>query len=230
MMNPMLKKIKGKLVVSCQAEGDSPFNNPEGVVGFAISAAMGGAAAIRSEGVKKTRRIVESVDIPVIGLKKSLFEDQSVRITGSFEDVWEMIDAGSHMVAIDGTFRERENLTGPEFIQKIKSIYDVPVMADVATCEQGVACMEAGADCVSTTLSGYTPDTAKAGQNGPDLDLVANLSKRLGHRVPVVAEGRYNSPEMARQAIENGAWAVVVGTAITRPHVITKWFNDAIER
>jgi N-acylglucosamine-6-phosphate 2-epimerase len=230
MMDPMLQKIKGRLIVSCQAEGDSPFNNPEGVAAFAISAAMGGAAAIRSEGVKKTRRIVESVGLPVIGLKKSLFDDQSVRITGSFEDVWKMIDAGCDMIAIDGTFRERENLTGPEFIQKIKSIYHVPVMADVATPEQGVACMEAGADCVSTTLSGYTPNTATAGQDGPDIDLVASLSKRLGHRVPVVAEGRYNSPEMARQAIENGAWAVVVGTAITRPHVITKWFNDAIER
>ena len=122
MMNPMLQKIKGKLVVSCQAEGDSPFNNPEGVSGFAISAAMGGAAAIRSEGARKTRRIVESGGLPVIGLKKSLFDDQSVRITGSFEDVWQMIDTGCHMIAIDGTFRERENLTGPAFIQKIKSI------------------------------------------------------------------------------------------------------------
>ena len=226
----MLQKIKGRLIVSCQAEGDSPFNNPEGVAAFAISAAMGGAAAIRSEGVKKTRRIVESVGLPVIGLKKSLFDDQSVRITGSFEDVWKMIDAGCDMIAIDGTFRERENLTGPEFIQKIKSIYHVPVMADVATPEQGVACMEAGADCVSTTLSGYTPDTANPLQSGPDIDLVENLSKQLSPKVPVVAEGRYNSPEMARQAIENGAWAVVVGTAITRPHVITKWFNDAITR
>lgn len=230
MMEPVLEKIRGKLVVSCQAEGDSPFNTPEGVAGFAISAAMGGAAAIRSEGAKKTRRIVESVGLPVIGLKKSLFDDQSVRITGTFEDVWEIINAGCHMVAIDGTFRERENLTGPKFIQKIKSIYQVPVMADVATLEQGVACMEAGADCISTTLSGYTPDTARAGQNSPDLDLVADLSRRLGQRVPVVAEGRYNSPEMARQAIENGAWAVVVGSAITRPQVITKWFNDAITR
>jgi len=230
MMDSMLQQIKGKLIVSCQAEGNSPFNSPQGVSWFAISAAMGGAAAIRSEGVAKTRRIIESVDLPVIGIKKSLFEDQSVRITGSFEDVWQMVDSGCDMVAVDGTFRKREGLTGPEFIQRVKTIYDVPVMADIATYEQGKACMEAGADCVSTTLSGYTPDTASAAPLGPDLELVEHLSRQFGHRLPVVAEGRYNSPEMAQRAMDKGAWAVVVGTAITRPHVITKWFKDAIER
>lgn len=229
-MVSMLQKIKGKLIVSCQAEGDSPFNNPEGVSRFAISAAMGGAAAIRSEGPAKTRRIIESVELPVIGIKKSLFEDQSVRITGSFEDVWQMVDSGCDMVAIDGTFRKREGLTGPEFIQRVKKIYDIPVMADIATYEQGKACMEAGADCLSTTLSGYTPDTVSPAHSGPDLELVEHLSRQLGHRLPVVAEGRYNSPAMARKAMDAGAWAVVVGTAITRPHVITKWFKDAIER
>lgn len=226
----MLQKIKGKLIVSCQAEGESPFNNPEGVSWFAISAAIGGAAAIRSEGVAKTRRIVESVDLPVIGLKKSVFDDQSVRITGSFDDVEQMVDTGCDMVAIDGTFRKRENMTGPEFIRKVRTTHDIPVMADIATYQQGVACMEAGADCVSTTLSGYTPDTVSPANSGPDLELVENLSKQFGHLLPVVAEGRYNSPEMARKAMDKGAWAVVVGTAITRPHVITKWFKDAIER
>jgi len=228
-MDSMLQKIKGKLIVSCQAEGDSPFNTPEGVSWFAISAAMGGAAAIRSEGAAKTRKIVASVNLPVIGLKKSLFEDRSVCITGSYEDVWQMVDAGCDMVAIDGTFRIRENVTGPEFIKKVRTIYDIPVMADIATYEQGLACMEAGADCVSTTLSGYTPDASASANSGPDLELVESLSKQLGHRLPVVAEGRYNSPEMARRAMDKGAWAVVVGTAITRPQIITKWFKDAIE-
>lgn len=228
-MDSMLQKIKGKLIVSCQAEGDSPFNNPEGVSWFAISAAMGGAAAIRSEGTAKTRKIVESVNLPVIGLKKSLFEDLSVRITGSFEDVWQMVDAGCDMIAIDGTFRRRENMSGPEFIKKVRAIYDLPVMADIATYEQGVACMEAGADCVSTTLSGYTPDTSYSAKSGPDLELVESLAQQFGHQLPVVAEGRYNSPELAHRAMDKGVWAVVVGTAITRPQIITKWFKDAIE-
>jgi len=229
-MEQILKQIRGKLIVSCQAEGDSPFNSPEGVSWFAISAAMGGAAAIRSEGSQKTRRIVESVDLPVIGLKKSQFEDHSVRITGSFEDVRQMADTGCQMIAVDGTFRQREGMSGPEFIARIRRMYDIPVMADVSGKEEAVACAEAGAHCISTTLSGYTPDTASTRKSGPDLNLVRTLIRHFGDQMPVVAEGRYNSPALAREAIAMGAWAVVVGTAITRPHIITKWYTDAIER
>jgi len=226
----ILEQIKGKLIVSCQAEGDSPFNSPEGVSWFAVSARQGGAAAIRSEGVEKTRRIVEAVDLPVIGLKKSMFDDGYVRITGSFEDVKKMVDTGCQMVAMDGTFRLREQMNGPDFISNIRQVYGIPVMADVATFEEAKACMEAGASCISTTLSGYTPDTDHLRKSGPDLELVERLTRQWGERMPVVAEGRYNTPEMARKAMEKGAWAVVVGTAITRPRIITKWFKDAIER
>lgn len=229
-MHSLLEQIKGGLVVSCQAEGDSPFNSPEGVAMFAMAARMGGAAAIRSEGVAKTRRIVESVDLPVIGLKKSLFDDQSVRITGTFDHLEQMIETGCDMVAVDGTFRHREGMSGPDFIKEIKRRRAFPVMADIATPEEAAACREAGADCVSTTLSGYTPQTASGDQWGPDLELVAELAKRFGDHFPVVAEGRYNTPALAGDAIKHGAWAVVVGTAITRPQVVTKWFRDAIEK
>ncbi|TVQ82717.1 MAG: putative N-acetylmannosamine-6-phosphate 2-epimerase [Bacteroidetes bacterium] len=229
-MNKILNQLQNQLIVSCQAEGKSPFNNPEDVAKFAICAEMGGAAGIRTEGVEKAKAIRARVNLPLIGLVKTEFEDGSVRITGSDKDVKDLIDAGCDMVAIDGTFRRREGMTGPEFIRTMKQKYNILIMADIATFEEGIACAEAGADCLSTTLSGYTPETSENDLSGPDLDLIKKLNKHFAGRIPVIAEGRYNTPELARQAIEAGAWAVVTGTAITRPQVITKWFYDAIKK
>ncbi len=229
-MNPIFSKLKNQLIVSCQAEGDSPFNNPEDVAKFAVCAEMGGAAAIRTEGVEKAKAIREKVGLPLIGLVKSEFEDGYVRITGSEKDVQDLMDAGCDMVAIDGTFRQREGMTGPEFIRAMKEKHHVLIMADIATFEEGLACAEAGADCLSTTLSGYTPETKGTNTSAPNFALLQQLTDHFSNRLPVIAEGRFNTPELAAQAIETGAWAVVTGTAITRPQIITKWFYDAIKK
>lgn len=229
-MNSILNKLQNQLIVSCQAEGNSPFNNPKDVAKFAVCAEMGGAAAIRTEGVEKATAIRAKVSLPLIGLVKTEFKDGSLRITGREKDVKDLIDAGCDMAAIDGTFRQREGMTGPEFIETMKQKYNILIMADIATFEEGRACAEAGADCLSTTLSGYTPETSGNNLSGPDLDLVKKLNEHFAGRIPVIAEGRYNTPELARQAIKAGAWAVVTGTAITRPQIITKWFYDAIKK
>ena len=229
-MHPLFNKIKSGLVVSCQAEGNSPFNSPDDVAKFAVCAEMGGAAGIRTEGIEKARAIRARVNLPLIGLVKSEFEDGYVRITGKEKDVKDLMDAGSDIVAIDGTFRLREGMTGPEFIKTMKQKYNILIMADIATFEEGRACAEAGADCLSTTLSGYTPETAEKDLSGPDLDLIKKLNEHFNGRIPVIAEGRYNTPELTRQAIKAGAWTVVTGTAITRPQVVTKWFYDAIKK
>jgi N-acylglucosamine-6-phosphate 2-epimerase len=42
-----------------------------------------------------------------------------------------------------------------------------------------------------------------------------------------VAEGRYASPEQVRAAFTAGAFAVVVGTAITNPVALTQRFAAA---
>lgn len=226
-MKNIFNDLKNKLIVSCQAEGESPFNSPEGVMMFAKAAVSGGAAAIRSEGIHKTKKIIESVSVPVIGLIKSNFEDGFVRITGSQADVKALIEIGCAIIAIDGTFRKRENLTGPDFIQMIKNKYDCTIMADVATYEEGIACADAGADCISSTLSGYTHETKKNNNTEPDFELVKTLSEKL--IIPVIAEGKINSPELAARMIKHGAWSVVVGSAITRPKLITEWYCDAIK-
>ena len=229
-MHSICKSLKNELIVSCQAEGDSPFNNPADIAKFAIAAKMGGAGGIRTEGLEKTRAVLAAVDLPVIGLIKSSYEDGYVRITGSEKDFSSLTDAGCHIIAVDGTFRKREQKTGPDFISYIKQKYDVVVLADIATRSEAEACYEAGADCISTTLNGYTPETAGRNFTEPDLTHLSELVSVFRNKIPVFAEGRFNTPELAAKAIENGAWAVVTGTAITRPQIITKWFYDAIKK
>lgn len=215
------------LIISCQAEGNDPFNSPEGIALFAKAAEMGGANGIRSEGIEKTKRIIQEVNIPVIGLTKSSFDDGTVKITGSFEEVESLINIGCQIIAIDGTFRIREGLTGPDFISKIKKMYKCNVMADISTVEEAIACQESGVDCVSTTLNGYTPNTIQDNNGEPNFCLVEKLVKSL--KIFIFAEGRISSPKQAKKMIEIGAYGVVVGTMITRPRIITSLFADKIK-
>lgn len=226
-MKNIFEQLKNGLIVSCQSEGDDPFNSPEGVTLFAIAAEMGGAIGIRSEGIEKTKSILSKVKLPIIGLIKSQFEDGSVRITGSFKEFESLLEIGCHIIAVDGTFRKREGLAGPEFINILKKNYNAVIMADISTYEEAIACINSGADCVSTTLSGYTPYTQHLNTGKPDFELLTQLAKNS--IVPIFAEGRYNTPELCARAIKLGAWAVVVGTAITRPRIVTSWFLSAIE-
>ena len=228
-MHTIFQQVKHKLVVSCQAEGDSPFNSVDGVANFAECAKIGGASAIRTEGAERAAAIGKKIDLPVIGLIKSQFDDGTVKITGTRRDVELLIEAGCDIIAVDGTFRMREGQTGPDFINHLKKQYeDILLMADISNSKEALACYRSGADCISTTLSGYT-SINQSPPNTPDINLVQKLTSELGGKIPIFAEGRYNSPELAAQAIDAGAWAVVVGSAITRPQVITTWFCDAIE-
>lgn len=227
-MNKLLEQLKGGMIVSCQAEGDDPFNaDPEYMALFARAAEMGGAIGIRTQGIEKLKAIKRATKLPVIGLLKSQFPDGTVCITGSFKEVEELIASKSDIVAIDGTFRKREGLTGAEFIKEVKKRYGCVVLADIATYEEAKACEEAGADCVSTTLNGYTPNTLQY-HDGPNYDVLKACVDNLS--VPVFAEGRYNTPVEAGKAMQIGAYAVISGTAITRPRVITQWFVNEIKK
>ena len=228
MQTNFLEQLKGGMIVSCQSEGDDPFNSdPEYMALFARAAEMGGAIGIRTQGIEKLKAIKRSVRLPVIGLLKSQFPDGTVCITGTFKEVEQLINAGSDIIAIDGTFREREGLSGPEFIKEVKKRYGCLVLADIATYDEAKACEKAGADCISTTLNGYTPDTLQF-HDGPNYVVLKDCVNGLS--VPVFAEGRYNTPVEAEKAMEIGAFAVISGTAITRPRVITQWFVNEIKK
>lgn len=228
MQSDILEKLRGGMIVSCQSEGNDPFNdNPECMALFAKAAEMGGAVGIRTQGIEKLKAIKRKTNLPVIGLLKDQFPDGTVRITGSYKEVEELIAAGSDIVAIDGTFREREGMDGPAFIKSVKMKYGCIVLADIATYNEAKACEEYEADAISTTLSGYTPGTLSSIE-GPNFFVLEEILKSI--KIPVFAEGRFNVPSDAQKAMEMGAYGVISGTAITRPRVITRWFVEAVEK
>jgi len=222
-LHPILETLRGQLIVSCQAEGDDPFNRPEFISLFAKAAAMGGAAGIRALGKENISAIAKATSLPVVGLTKGRFDDGTVLITGDFPDVSEVLEAGAAIVALDATARRRPNgLLGDGFVKAVKQRFDVPVLADIGELEEARLAVDAGADAVATTLSGYTPRTAQRQTTEPDWDLLEAMVRTLD--APVIVEGGVWTPGHARRALEMGAHAVVVGTAITRPRVITSTF------
>ena len=216
------------LIVSCQAEEGDPFYAPEYVALFARAAEMGGAVGIRAREANNVRAIRKAVALPLIGLTKASFPDGRVLITPTEADVTDLLEAGVDMVAVDATSRRRPNgKTGDEFIAAIRhSFPSVRILADVATVAEGIAAHRAGATAVATTLSGYTPETENRCGDGPDWDLLASLVQAVD--APVILEGSVASPSDARRAMDLGAYAVVVGTAITRPRLIVANYVSAL--
>lgn len=219
----MLETLRGSLVVSCQAYPGEPLRKPGSMLLMAQSVARGGASGIRAQGVEDIRLIHDNVPLPLIGLIK--VPGDGVFITPTLNDALAVAAAGADIIAVDGTRRRRPD--GMSLAETIRAIHDqtgLPVMADCGSLEDGLAAEDAEADLIGTTLAGYTPDREKT--QGPDLDLIVELSAHLS--APIMAEGRIHSPTDARAALEAGAFAVTVGTAITHPATITSWFSKAI--
>ncbi|MFE7359035.1 N-acetylmannosamine-6-phosphate 2-epimerase [Streptomyces sp. NPDC057543] len=214
----LANSLQGKLIVSCQAPPGDPMRETGTLVRLAQSAVAGGGAAIRANEPEVVAAIVEAVDLPVIGLWKD--GDVGVYITPTVRHALAVAEAGAAVVAADATDRPRPD--GSTFAELVAAVHAAGalVMADVSTLAEGSTAAAQGADFVSTTLSGYVPGTPK--QTGPDLDLVAALCAAID--VPVVAEGRINTPEDAAEALARGAHSVVVGTAITAPTALTARF------
>ncbi|MFI6938487.1 N-acetylmannosamine-6-phosphate 2-epimerase [Streptomyces sp. NPDC050418] len=219
-MNPsaIVDALTGRLIVSCQAPPGDAMRHTDTLVRMALAARDGGAAAIRVNEPEVVSAAVAAVDLPVIGLWKD--GDTGVYITPTVRHALALVDAGASVVAADATSRPRPD--GSTFDELVSAVHRAGalVMADVATLAEGIAAVRAGADLVSTTLSGYVPGSPP--QTEPDLRLVAELAAAVA--TPVVAEGRIATPAQAAQALEAGAAAVVVGTAITAPTALTRMF------
>jgi N-acylglucosamine-6-phosphate 2-epimerase len=219
-----LESLRDALIVSCQAPPGSPLRAPAQMTAMAQAAMAGGARGIRAEGAADIEAITRAVGLPVIGLRKLTLAGTDVYITPTLESAREVVAAGAAVLAVDATLRPRHDGTPPDaFIRRLDRELGVPVLADVDTLEAGVRAREAGAAAVATTLSGYTGPGPAPG--GPDVELVAALAARVD--CPVVAEGRYASPDQVRAAFAAGAFAVVVGTAITNPVALTQRFATA---
>lgn len=221
----VLERLRDGLIVSCQALPDSPVHGPDFQAAFARCAAAGGAVGIRANGSRDITAIRRVVDLPIIGIFKQPVGSFPYFITPDFAAAKAVVEAGADVVAVTAWERQRPDRAGlGELIDRIHDELGTPVMADVATAEDGFTAAALGADLVATTLSaarGYTRH-----DDVPDLALVARLSRSLP--VPIVAEGQFWSPAQVQAAFRAGAYAVVVGTAITNPMAITRRFVRAV--
>jgi N-acylglucosamine-6-phosphate 2-epimerase len=225
--NSWFSSLQGNLIVSCQALVSEPLFGAAIMAKMALAAKLGGAVAIRANSPADIQAIRAMVDLPIFGLYKDNLTGYEVYITPTLKHAQEIYAAGADVVCIDATSRPRpENLPLDQYIQKIKESTHCPVMADISTYEEGLQAEAAGADIISTTLSGYTAYSPK--QEGPDFELIGQLAKDLQH--PLLAEGRITTPEMAKEALNLGAYAVIVGGAITRPAEITARFVKGMNR
>lgn len=216
----MLATIKGKLIVSCQALEDEPLHSSFIMSRMALAAKQGGAVAIRAQGVDDILEIKKTVDLPIIGIIKRNYNDSDIYITPTSREVELLISTGCEMIALDATLRIRPNQEKLEDLLVLIHKHDRLAMADCSTYEEAIHAQGLGFDVVSTTLCGYTPYSHA--QEGPNLELIGQLVKDLN--IPVIAEGKINTPEDLKACMNMGAYAAVVGGAITRPKEITKRF------
>jgi N-acylglucosamine-6-phosphate 2-epimerase len=221
----LLEQLRGGLIVSCQAEMGEPLYGSAHMAVMAAAAALGGAVGIRANAPEDIAAIRRMVTLPIIGIYKLDIPGYTVRITPTLESATAVARAGADIIAIDCTSRPHpESFHRDEHIRRIHEQTNLAVMADISTYEEGLAAQVAGADLVATTLSGYTGDSPNV--EGPDFDLLHRLASTL--QIPVIAEGRIATPAQAAEAISLGAFAVVVGSAITRPALITASFVKAM--
>lgn len=221
----ILDQIKGKLIVSCQALEDEPLHSSYIMGRMAYAALVGGASGIRANTVSDIKEIKKTVNLPVIGIIKRVYDNcPNLYITPTMKEIDELMEEGVDIIALDGTKRERPDLKNiGDFVKEIKNKYpNQLLMADISSVEEAINAEKIGFDIVGTTLVGYT-DYTKG--NIP----LEELKKVLAAvKIPVIAEGNMDTPEKAKKALDLGAFAVVVGGAITRPQQITKRFVEKI--
>jgi len=224
--NAILQSLRGGLIVSCQALPHEPLHGSSVMAKMAVAAQQGGACGIRANTVKDIIAIQSVVDLPIIGIIKQEYANSEVYITPTMKEVNALATIGVNIIASDATNRLRphgESLT--DFFRKARKAHpDILFMADCASLDEAIAAAGMGFDIVATTLSGYTPDTK--GAPAPDFPLLAAMRECIN--LPIIAEGGIHTPEQAAEALRLGAFAIVVGGAITRPQEITKRFSAAI--
>lgn len=223
----LINQLKNKLIVSCQAREGWPMFGAEIMAAFAKAAEVGGAVAIRATGADNIKAIKSKTSLPILGINKIFNDDYDVYITPTYDSAVEILEENIEIIALDATSRKRPN--GELFesiIKKIRKNYpEVLIMGEISNIEEAKDVINLDIDFISTTLSGYTDESEP--KDTIDLELIEDIKKIT--EVPIIAEGRINTPQLAVKALEHGAHTVVVGTAITRPEIITKKFVNKIK-
>jgi N-acylglucosamine-6-phosphate 2-epimerase len=216
--------LRGSLIVSCQAPPGDPLDSVETLTRIAVSVMRGGAGGLRANGTACIEGFRREIKAPIIGIEKRRIGDE-ISITPDFASAQSVSAAGSDIIALDCTaYRSAVAEPWRGLVARIHAEIRKPVLADIATFEEAVAAQEGGADAVATTLYGFTPETAQF--RSVNWNLVQRLVQSL--RVPVIVEGHISQPDEVSQALALGAYAVVVGSAITRPESITARFVKAL--
>lgn len=221
----MLDNIKGNLVVSCQALPEEPLHSSFIMGRMALAAKMGGAKGIRAQSKEDIEEIKKVVDLPIIGIVKRTYPDSDIYITPTKKEVDELLSTGCEMIALDATNRRRPSGELIADLVHYIQAHGVLTMADCSTYEECMEAQRIGFDCVSTTLCGYTPYSEK--KEGPNFSLLKHLVRDL--TVPLLAEGKINTPDDLRKVMDLGVHSAVVGGAITRPQQIAKTFTDVLK-
>ena len=224
----MLDKVKGGLIVSCQALPEEPLHSSFIMGRMALAADQGGAVGIRANTASDIHEIEKNTKLPIIGIVKRDYEGTPIYITPTMKEIEELAETSCAMIALDATDRVRfQGQKLEEFIKEARTlVQDKLLMADIATLDEAIRAEQLGFDCVSTTLMGYTEQSQGHNIADNDFERLKEILKAV--QIPVIAEGHVDTPAKARRCIEIGAHAVVSGGAITRPQLITKAFVEAM--
>lgn len=224
-----IENLKGKLIVSCQALPEEPLHSSFIMGRMALAAKQGGAFGIRANTKEDISEIKKTVDLPVIGIVKRNYEGCDVYITPTMKEIEELMEVKPEIIAIDATVSSRpKGVSVDDFFQKVKEKYPNQLfMADCSTVEEAIHADELGFDFIGTTLVGYTKQSSHLKIEKNDFEILREILKKVKH--PVIAEGNINTPQKAKRVLELGAYSVVVGSAITRPQLITKSFAQEVE-
>lgn len=228
----ILEKLRGGVIISCQALPGEPMYSEKGGVMplFAKAAKEAGAVGIRANSVRDIVEIQEVVDLPIIGIIKQDYEEADAFITPTMAEVDALVETGVDIIALDATVSSRPKGESLEaFIQTIKKSYPQQLlMADCSTLEEMLTAEKLGFDFVGTTLVGYTEQSKHLVIASNDFEMIRQAREKL--RTPIIAEGNISTPEKVKRVLELGVDCVVVGSAITRPLVIAKPFIEAAKR
>lgn len=227
-MNEKVEALNGKLIVSCQALENEPLHSSFIMGRMALAAKEGGAMGIRANTKEDIKEIKENVDLPIIGIVKRNYEGSGVYITPTMKEIDELMEVAPEIIAVDATGALRPgNLSLDDFFYSIKEKYpNQLLMADCSTVDEAVHADELGFDFIGTTMVGYTEQSKNDKIETNDFEILRKIRSKVKNWI--IAEGNINTPEKIKRVIELGAFCVVVGSAITRPQLITKNFVDAL--
>lgn len=228
-MDERIEKLRGKLIVSCQALPHEPLHSSFIMGRMAKAAREGGACGIRANTREDIAEIKSQVDLPIIGIVKRDYGDSDIYITPTIREVDELMEVKPEIIAVDATVSLRPGgQTLDAFFKEVREKYPQQLlMADCSTVEEALHADALGFDFIGTTLVGYTRQSEGSKIEENDFEIIRSIVRQVKH--PVIAEGNINTPEKARRVIELGAFSVVVGSIITRPQLITRNFAEALQ-